>query len=254
MKRQDGCGETEESASDLRRLARSLQGISKAARDASLTGQFSGSRALAVRQYNSILRRLLSESRVEEDLFEPLPDSATFDEVGFAAQQLSEFIRSDDDDEPRRRFRHGGIFEASPSHVKIVGFPGNIGELGDVLREYLPDSIRQRVATTIREAVGKDRAERGGPEPPHPPHPPHAPEAGSPPRPPSDPFGMADEGTAERTRMQRELAAIGSRIAAVAGQLALPDLPPGESARMVEELGALTRAQAELTARLAATH
>jgi hypothetical protein len=158
-----------------------LVGIAKVARDASLTGQLAGGKAVAIRNYNWILERVSSLELIEGSLFEPLPDSSSFDEVGLAATLLSDFLREEDEEGThRRRWGHGGVFEASPGHVKIVGFPGNIGDLGELLREHLPDAIRERVGNVLREKMGKHHWHDGGqsrrPEPPPPPSPPQAPE------------------------------------------------------------------------------
>ncbi len=158
----------DERRQELRRLARMLQNIVKTARDASLTGQLSGGKSVAIRQYHAILARLNALGVVDAELFPQLEDSASFDEVGFAASQLISFFQDEDEEQARKGWRNGGgVFEASPDHVKIVGFPGGIGELGDLLREHLPDFLRakmgkvkeeaQKVGEQVREEVMKAR-------------------------------------------------------------------------------------------------
>jgi hypothetical protein len=165
----------DEARREQQRLARVLAGIEKTAREASLTGQLAGGQAIAIRQYNAILERLERADAVPAGIFAPLPETAAFDEVGVAASSLAQYLRGDDEEgESRRRWREGGgVFEATPHHVKIVGFPGNISDLGGMLREYLPDFLRQRV----------DEAITGVPQPPEPPIPPTPPIPPAPPPP-----------------------------------------------------------------------
>lgn len=167
----------DEARREQQRLARVLSGIEKTAREASLTGQLSGGQAVAIRQYNAIVERLERTGTLPEGVFVPLPEGAEFDEVGVAASGLAQYLRdNDEEEEGRRRGRTGGgVFEAGPGHVKIVGFPGDISDLGVMLREYLPDFLRQRIG----EAMS------GAPIPPEPPIPPIPPVPPAPPAPPA---------------------------------------------------------------------
>ena len=131
--------EQKDQTGEIRRLERMLQGIVRTARDASLTGRLAGGRAIAARQYNTILARLQELGLLPHGLFEPLSEEATFDEVGVAAMSLAHFLQDEaaEAEVHARRgggFR-GGVFEATPGHVKIVGFPGHIGELRKLFGE-----------------------------------------------------------------------------------------------------------------------
>lgn len=202
---------------ELRRLMRMLNGISKTARDASLTGQLAGGKAVAVRQYNAILARLRALELVSGDLFTPLAEDAAFDEVGVAASQLTQFLRDDDEDDRRRRFGNHGVFEASPNHVKIVGFPGQISELGDLVREYLPDLIKDRLGRGFRDPVKKE----------------------------SRPEEEA-QSAASADPLEQRLADARREMQQIAEWMARPDVPPDQMRSMAEDLSRLALRQAEL--------
>lgn len=217
---------------EVRRLTRMLVGISRMAKDASLTGTLREGKGMAIRQYNAILARLKELDVLSGNLFEPVPESASFAEVGVAAAQLADFLREDDEEEHRRRWRHGGgVFEASPGHVKIVGFPGNISDLGDILREYLPDFIKQKVASAFRVEKGGAATEPSKATPPPPPT--SSSEANAPkPSRPED--------------IEQRLEDLAEQIEQVAERMSEEDLAPEEIDRLASDLSQLTQRQAEL--------
>jgi hypothetical protein len=181
---------------------------------------------MAIRQYNAILERLKELGVISGGLFEPVAGEASFDEVGVAACQLAEFLREDDEEETRRRWRHGGgVFEASPGHVKIVGFPGNISDLGDILREYLPDFIKQKVASAFRVDVKKEGAETGA-----------ATETQS--NAATKPSRLED--------LEQRLEDLAEQIEQVSERMSEEDLSPEEIDRLASDLSQLTQRQAEL--------
>lgn len=232
--------EQDKTKQEVRRLARMLVSISKMAREASLTGQLKNGKGMAIRQYNAIWERLNELGVISGRLFEPVSEAASFDEVGVAAAQLADFLREDDEEEQRRRWRHGGgVFEASPGHVKIVGFPGNISDLGDILREYLPDFIKQKVASAFRVEVKKEGAETcAGTEPVQAQAPP------PPPPPPPEPAVAAKPSRLED--IEQRLEDIAEQIEQVSERMSEEDLSPDEIDRLASDLSQLTQRQAEL--------
>ncbi|MCS6859020.1 MAG: hypothetical protein NZT92_01720 [Abditibacteriales bacterium] len=214
---------------EVPRLVRMLVSISKMAKDASLTGTLREGKSMAIRQYNAVLARLKELGVISGDLFAPVAESASFDEVGVAAAQLADFLR-EDDEEYRRAWRHGGVLEASPKHIKIVGFPGNISDLGDILREYLPDFIKQRVASAFRVELKKGSAETCTEAEPDKP----SPEAST---------------AAKHSRMEdieQRLEDIAEQIEQVVERLSEEDLAPEAIDRLANELSQLTQRQVEL--------
>lgn len=229
--------EQDKTKQEVRRLGRMLVSISKMAREASLTGQLKNGKGVAIRQYNAVLERLKELELISGDLFPPVSEDAPFDEVGVAAWQLAEFLREDDEEEHRRRWRHGGgVFEASPGHVKIVGFPGNISDLGDILREYLPDFIKQKVASAFRVELKKECAETCAET---------EPVKAQAPTPPTPESAVA----AKPSRMEdieQRLEDIAEQIEQVSERMSEEDLSPDEIDRLASDLSQLTQRQAEL--------
>ncbi|MFN3651230.1 MAG: hypothetical protein ACK47B_16765 [Armatimonadota bacterium] len=204
-----------------------------------------------MRQYNAVLSRLQELGTVSEALFSRLEDDASFDEVGIAAMQLQEFLQDEEDDRPRMR---GGIFEATPGHVKIVDFPGNIGEIGNLVRDYLPDFIKQRMPHgkegEAGEAGATPSAESNGStataEAPPAPEPPPAPAATTPeppaaPPPPSSPWDVDPlEGVA------RQLEAVGLEIRSVSAEMSNANASPEQVQALAAKLNRLIERQSDL--------
>jgi hypothetical protein len=70
-----------------------LKSIADSAEHSSLTGSLKNGVKSAQQSYNRILQRLHALDLVSEELFAPLPDESSFDEIGLAATQLSAFLR-----------------------------------------------------------------------------------------------------------------------------------------------------------------
>jgi hypothetical protein len=226
--------EKENARQEVRRLGRMLQGIAKTAREASLTGQLAGGKSVAIRQYNAILARLTGLGLIPTDLFAPAPEEASFDEVGVAATNLVHFLREDEDEERHRRWRtEGGVFEASPGHVKIVGFPGHIGEIGDIVREYLPDFLKHKMASAHRAEVRTEEVAGEGGEA-------GATEAGREGAPQVRPQDL------HAAELRRRLEEVRGSIERISAHLQRPGLAPEEMQRLAGDLSRLAQEQANL--------
>lgn len=219
----DRAADADDRAAEVRRLVRILTGIARTAREASLTGQLAGGRAVAVRQYNAVFARVEALGLLSPpDLFQRLPEDAGFDEAGVAASQLAAYLREDCEEGPRRRWRTaGGVVECGPGHMKIVGFPEGLSELGEVLREYLPDFLRERP-----RAGRHDQHDR----------PPGPRSEGSAPPPPEPPPGFQSEDVG---RIAREMHRIAERMAR-------GDLSADQLRTLAHELDRLATLQSEL--------
>ncbi len=268
----------DDSQKEMQRLVRLLQGLVRTARDASLTGQLAGGKSVAIKNYNLIVRRLSALEALPSGVFEPLDESASFDEVGVAASQLADYLRDEEEEEPRRRWRGGGgVFEVSPGHVKIVGFPGNIGELGELLRAHLPDFIREQVTIGLGvcEPPARERQKGAGPTPPPtapppPEGPPPAPArtADTPPVAPVPPVptvrgetvrephagtgSTAPDPEGQRVRLQQEFNRISRRIGEANNEMRDPNLAPERLVRLAQEVGQLAARSAVIGAELQA--
>ena len=79
----------------VRRLCGVLQQITQLAREASLTGSLDQGARSAAQQFNRILQIVEQKDIVLGGLFEPLPEEASFDQIGVAAAQLIGFLEVD---------------------------------------------------------------------------------------------------------------------------------------------------------------
>lgn len=244
---------------EVRRLIRLLNGISKTARDASLTGQLEGGRGVSIRHFNSILARLQELDVACNGLFAPVSDDASFDEVGVAATYLADFLRDEDDEDSRKRIRNGGVFEVTPGHVKIVGIPGNMNDLGDLLREYVPDFIKHRMGGSHREERKPSAADPGAVEaretsggdatvtmdpPPAPPGAPRPPDS-----PPSDEFDVELPGNPRIMRLRQlelRLGELRAQMQGLSEQMSRPGLAAEQTRRLADSMGRLAQQQAEV--------
>src|SRR5262245_32982811 len=131
----------QEPEAELRRIVRMLEKTAKLAQDASLTGSLAGGKDFAIRSYNSVLQHLTQGDEVPAALFQPLADSASIDDVGFASAQLAEYLREGlPESQPGagQAGRHGPMLGNDNVFFNI----GSLGEIADLVRENLPEWLR----------------------------------------------------------------------------------------------------------------
>jgi len=127
---------------ELRRVVRMLERTVKMAEGASLTGAMSGGREFAVRSYNSTVEHLTNTGEVPPGLFPPLPEDANLDAVGIASAQLAEYLSAGlPDAEPQAG---GGPAGRILGDGNVFFNIGGLGEIGELVREHLPEWLRGR--------------------------------------------------------------------------------------------------------------
>ncbi|MDX1932538.1 MAG: hypothetical protein SFU56_08030 [Capsulimonadales bacterium] len=126
---------------EIGRYRRLLKQISKIATEASMTGALSDGNPVAIEQYNRILERLSAKGFDPDGLFPPLPEDASFDRVGVAAEMLSAYLVEDEGESPATRLPN-----------IVIGNLGSLSELeklkdlGKQIRENLPEWMREKEA------------------------------------------------------------------------------------------------------------
>ena len=75
-----------------------LKEIAEMAEEATLTGSLEGGAGRTIQRYNAILTTLVDRGKIPEGLFTPLPETATFGEVGVESKMLVGFLKGEDDD------------------------------------------------------------------------------------------------------------------------------------------------------------
>lgn len=146
---------------ELRRLVALLDKTARVAEHGSLTGSLSSGKDYAIRSYNAILEHVTGTGQAPSALFPPLPENATLADVGIACAQLAEYLRAGLPEEHRGSKR---AFLKAGDEGLIISL-GELGEIGELVRERLPDWLRGKRS-----------------HPPRPPQPPHPPAAAGEPR------------------------------------------------------------------------
>ena len=81
--------------SDIEGCVNVLREIADLCENASLAGSYSGGAGRVVLRYNTILADLRESGLVKAGMFDPLPESAGFGEIGVEARMLAAFVRKD---------------------------------------------------------------------------------------------------------------------------------------------------------------
>ncbi len=180
-----------------------------------------GARASA-QQYNQTVQYLEEQGAIPRGFFQQLREDASFEEVGVAAAQLAGYIQEDDEPERRGRPDPSSGNVGLGSHNVIFGLGGlrelkELKDLGQILRESMPEWLRDKIAEKGREAAGA--AEKNG---------------------------------ATLSEVESRLVEVGARLQAVAEQLRRGDLSDQQRAELAEQLSQLGQEQARLARRHAA--
>jgi molybdenum-dependent DNA-binding transcriptional regulator ModE len=200
---------------EIRRIRRLLQKTAEMAEGASLTGSLKqGGRAAAL-QYNRALQHLEQLGEIPTELFAPLPEDASLDEVGVAANQLAGYL--EDEEEGSSPATAGGESHGSHNNV-FIGLGGlkeleQLKGLGQAIRDQMPDWIKNKMGGEVEQP---------------------------------------EENGATLTEVESRLVEVGARLQTVAEQLRRGDLTDGQRAELAEQLSRLGQEQAQLARRHAA--
>jgi len=123
---------------EIKRMIRLLKSTAEIAQDASLTGMLEQGQKTSTRQYNAILERLKETEEIPDVLFPPLEEDASFDEVGVACKQLVAYLKEDEEPEKTRTQK-----ASTGAHFKIVNAGGDLKDLGQLIRDALPDWMKK---------------------------------------------------------------------------------------------------------------
>ena len=82
-----------ETQKEIRRIVRMLEATTKHLERASLLDTLSSGEARCIRQFNNALARLNDLEALPEGLFEPLDDSASVGDIGYAYHQVATYLK-----------------------------------------------------------------------------------------------------------------------------------------------------------------
>ncbi len=204
-------------AAELRRIRRLLRETARMAKEASLTRTLEKGARTSVVQYNHIVQHLERLQAIPPGFFAPLPEDATFDDVGVAAAQLASYLHEEDEERPRSPFSGGNNGNV---HINVGGLRElkdlkELKELGQVIREQLPEWLRGKVSPAAE-----------------------APAASAAPPAEAPASGLSE--------LESRLAEVGAKLQAVAEQLRRGDLTDFQRADLAEQLSRLGQEQARL--------
>jgi hypothetical protein len=114
------------SDNDLETYRRVLDELAELANHASLTGALSDGRARAIRKFNVIVENLEDHGYIPEDVFEELPDDASFGDLAIEARMLAAQIS----EKKSKRKGDPGVL------LRLAPFVGQEA-LGDLVREQM---------------------------------------------------------------------------------------------------------------------
>jgi len=188
-----------------------------------------GGEKRCIKQFNNALNRLIEIDIVPEGLFDPLEEEAEFSEVGVACYHLAGFLKSDLDD-----------FEISQKKMDkekikkiIVGNLGELKDLGEVIRQAMPDFLKDAWKETKKGDSSK---------------------AETPPKSESTPQEVVsieieeDEEiiNPDSNSVESQIAELRAQIQALAEQLQEDIVSPEEIGRLTREMRKLGKQQAKL--------
>lgn len=127
-----------EQKQEVKRIVRLLTSTAKIAKESSLVGALKEGNKSAVRQYNSVLKRLETINLAPEGLFFPLEEDVSFDEVGVACAQLAAYLH---EDEPEDHRSTGGRRPETPRIGDIVNIGGDLGDIGRIIRDAMSSAF-----------------------------------------------------------------------------------------------------------------
>jgi len=207
----------DDTRAEVRRLAKLLKGIADMAEGASISGSLSGGSTVAVRRYNAVVQRLAALDVIKPELFQPLAEGASFDEVGVESGLLARYLKDFDQDEERWGWKNSW----GPDNNVVVSLGGlkdlkdlnDLRDLGRVIREQLPGWMRGR---------GWEWCESGARE------------------------AKAETKPLDTAEIDRRLAEISTHLQMVMEQLQRTDLSDNLRAEIAEQLARLSQEQADL--------
>ncbi len=141
---------------EVKRIFRLLRTTARLAEHASLTGALSGGEKRCIRQYNSVLNRLVGAGVVPDGLFDSLEEDAKFGEVAVACSLLAAYLKDEFDDESDEPSMEETLNQARNRLNRVrnrlrnrVGASVDEGvdlkELGELIRQALPDFLKKEL-------------------------------------------------------------------------------------------------------------
>jgi hypothetical protein len=220
-----------ENQKEIRRIYRIIENTAQMAKEATLTGMLKGGESRCIKQFNSALNRLIETGVVPGGLFEPLEGDASFSEIGVACHHLASYLKDElEDESPRAEPQEPKSVPLMGDSV-IVNLGGELKELGEVIRQSMPDFVRKAWKEATGAHTSHERTEHPKAEPP--------PKNETETAPPSP----------ELNQVESQIAELGAQMQVLAERLRRNTLPPEEIQRIADEMRKLGEQQVKLADR-----
>jgi hypothetical protein len=203
---------------EIKRMIRLLESIAKMAEESSFTGAFKQGQKVSVRQYNAILDRLRETEEIPDVLFPPLEEDASFDEVGVACKQLVAYLEDEEEAEKSRRSTGG------THHSPIIKIGGDLKDLGELIRDSLPEWMKQEKKEEKPEEEPKA----------------------------SEPTEASETQNLSLNELESQMSELGAQLQVMAERLRRESLSPDEIQQLADGMRELGEKHAELAKRQAA--
>lgn len=203
---------------EIRRMIRLLESTAKIAQDASMMGMLKEGNKASVRQYNAILDRLRETEEIPDVLFPPLEEDAPFDEVGVACKQLAAYLKEEEGPEKSRRST------GETYHSPIINIGGDLKDLGQFIRDALPEWMKQERKEEKSEEEPKE----------------------------SETTEESDTQNLSLNELESQMSELGAQLQVMAERLRRESLSPDEIQRLADGMRELGEKHAELAKKQAA--
>ncbi len=201
---------------EIKRMIRLLESTAEIAEGASLTGVLKQGQKVSVRQYNAILERLKETEEISGELFTPLEEEASFDEIGVACKQLAAYLR--EEEEPAKARPYGG-----PMIGALQIKAGDLKGLGELIRDALPEWMK------------KEHEDEPEEEPKE-----------------SEPAEESEAQNPSLNELESQMSELGAQLQVMAERLRRESLSPDEIQRLADGMRELGEKHAELAKKQAA--
>jgi hypothetical protein len=225
-----------------------LREIADLCEHASLTGSLNGGESRVARRYNAVLARLEEGGILPAGMFDPVPDSGQFGEIGVEARMLAAYLSNDRKEKRKERGGDPGVLVRLAPFVRpedLAALVRQQMESGarmdmDLVTHLAPFLDQNALGELLQEHL---RGPKAAPTPPTPPTPPSPPTPPVPPVSPVPPFAhepivpLPEALPAPASTPPQE-----DRVLVLLERLKDPRLSTEERAEIIDRVRALTRA------------
>jgi len=107
-----------------------------------------------VRQYNAVVERLQETDTIPKGIFTPLEEDDTLEALGVCCTQLESYLKGLMEDPAERKST-----EEHRKVINVVGGMPNMENVGELIRQAMPEWLREQMDKGKSEAVKEEESE-----------------------------------------------------------------------------------------------